>query len=86
MSKERTYPGITSKKLNIIREALGKSGNTVSGDGPWQIEGQFGIILGARWNEDAEELVLTINAKPAFVPAAAVWQRLDSLFEALEKA
>jgi len=77
---EHHYGNITKAKIDAILEALRKSGSTVTGNNPWDVDvHQHGIKLQGTWTESSATLTIIVTDKDWYVPCSKIWEKIDPL-------
>jgi len=75
-----SYGNIDQKKINIILEALRKSGATITGNNPWDVNtNSNGVKLRGSWVSQTSTLSIIVTDKNFYVPCKMIWDKIDSL-------
>jgi hypothetical protein len=80
MCGEHHYANIDKEKIDAILAALKKSGATIKGDNPWDVDvHSHGVKLRGTWNESTSTLSIIVTAKDFYVPCSKIWDKIDPL-------
>ena len=77
MPDSKDYQGIARTTLDCLKKDLETMGVRMPSGDSGEIEYQ-GVKLSFIYSETDQKLTAQIMAKPAFIPAAMVWQLLDN--------
>jgi len=81
----RQYNNIDQNKIDVIIAELKKSGSTVRGNGPWNVDtNNHGVKLKASWVEPASILTVIVTDKEWYVPCSKVWETIDLLMDHIQ--
>lgn len=78
MADFKYYGGITRTELNNLRQDLAKEGISVPEGDDVKVQGLYGVLLQATYNEGKETLKITITKKPFYIPESEVWKIVDT--------
>ena len=82
----RIYDNIDQAKVDAILKVLIDHGSLVRGDNPWNIDTQkHGVLLLGEWDEVASKLTITVTEADWYVPREKIWEKIDSLIQAVHK-
>jgi len=77
---EHHYGNITKVKIDAIMAALKKSGSTVTGNNPWDVDTHNnGVKLRGTWDQATSTLSIIITDKNFYVPCSKIWDTIDPL-------
>jgi len=77
---EHHYGNITKVKINKILDELRKSGATITGNNPWDVDVHSnGVKLQGSWVESTSTLTIIVTDKSWYVPCSAIWNKIDPL-------
>lgn len=75
---QRCYPNITQQKIDAMMDSLKKSGATISGNNPWDIDfHKHGVTIRATWDSKSSTLCIIITGKNWYVSCAQIWAEID---------
>lgn len=79
---EHHYGNITKTKIDQILDQLRKSGATISGNNPWDVDvHNNGVKLQGTWNESNLTLSIIVTDKNWYVPCSKIWDTIDPLIQ-----
>ena len=79
---EHHYGNITQVKIDEIIGELKKTGSTITGNNPWDVDTHNnGVKLRGTWNQGNSTLSIIVTDKNWYVPCGKIWETIDPLIQ-----